>query len=677
MAPGLSCGLIGVAGMAMHDAHIPFEPLTIGPLVFVLGVAAIFRWRRSARGGTVVVTTWWLPVPALIAGAVGAGVFAWALHGQVLPPDWDAPVHSGLASAIARAHDVLPLIRIPVEGTSFVRLRPGFEATSVLVSWLGAPSAPEALAPIITVTVLLMPLSLSLLAFETTGSVAIAAIAPLFGLGLAFPADQAILGRYPEVVDSTLIAPMIVAGMRVVRGVSTRDNALLLMTITASIWVIHGLEVVTAALVGCGLIVAAAVRAVRASPRDGLIRIGVAAGAALIGAVLLTLLTRVPHEPPPTATQPSSVVLPTTSSPVMLHALLVGVAQTNLASPVVIALYIIGVIALLVRRRLLWVLFAQIVIVVLMVDDLYLHKFENLWRVVYPLGDPDRILAAQYWLIPLVLGAGLLATVRAMRSLSRTRRWQLAATVATVVVTLAVFIARKPLGHLWTQSVGAFPFFIYPFGDFDPLSDLHRWILVLAIAALVTILAWVAIVCGVQTPAFIRERLGPTGTLLDAAGIALGIVAVLCLVVGAAADLSTYRGEVATRSFVTPADLTVLRTMNASLPQGTLVMTDGQADAGMWITAFTDLTPLVPNSFEYGVLSVQLEAALANACKDPATAEAIVQRAGVVFVGSRRVTDPLYPWNASCIARLNDLRLVASATWQGTIAAAFAVVHPR
>ena len=35
--------------------------------------------------------------------------------------------------------------------------------------------------------------------------------------------------------------------------------------------------------------------------------------------------------------------------------------------------------------------------------------------------------------------------------------------------------------------------------------------------------------------------------------------------------------------------------MNATLPRGTLVMTDGQADAGMWIAAFTDLTPLVPN----------------------------------------------------------------------------------
>ena len=51
--------------------------------------------------------------------------------------------------------------------------------------------------------------------------------------------------------------------------------------------------------------------------------------------------------------------------------------------------------------------------------------------------------------------------------------------------------------------------------------------------------------------------------------------------------------------------------------------------------------------------------------------------ADVVFVGSRRVSDPLYPWNVDCIARLNDVRLIASAPWLNTMAAAFAVVHPR
>ena len=171
MAPGLSAGFIGVAGLAMHDVHVPFEPLTIFPILIMLGVAAVIRWRRSDHGepdGA----PWWLPIPALCVGAVGAATFIWALHGQILPPDWDSATHGALATAIARSHNVLPLIPIPLEGTQFVRPRPGFEATSAVVSWLGAPSPAEAMSPVITMTLLVMPLSLTFLVFETTGSIA-------------------------------------------------------------------------------------------------------------------------------------------------------------------------------------------------------------------------------------------------------------------------------------------------------------------------------------------------------------------------------------------------------------------------------------------------------------------------------------------------------------------------
>jgi hypothetical protein len=678
MAPGLSCGFVGTVGMAMHDAHIPFEQLTMLPLLGLLGIAAIIRWRQSEPDVNRV-APWWLPIPALTAGAIGAGLFAWALHAQVLPPDWDAPAHSGLASTIARAHDVLPLIRIPIEGTSFVHLRPGFEATAVIVSWLGAPSPPMAMAPIIAVTILLMPLSLSLLALEATGSVALAAVVPFFALGLAFPADQAILGRFPEMVDSTLVVPFIVVVVRVMRGVFTRDNALLLAAITASIWVIHGLELVTAAVVACGMLAAVAVRVLRPSPRDALIRVGIAVGAVLIGAALVTLLTRAPHVPPPTATQPSSVVLPSTSSPVMLQQMLAGIVQTDLINPVALTLYIIGVIVLLIQRRMLWVLFAQVVLVVLMIDDFYLHKLEKLWRVIYPWGDVDRILGVQYWLIPLVLGVGFLAVLNVMRSLSRTRRLRLGVSVTAAVIAVAAFVARQPLGHLWTQIYGAYPLrmyppHVYPLGTFDPFADSRRWIPPVAIAVLAVVIAWVALARNMRAPAFIRMRLGPTYQRLDAAGLALGTVAVLCLVVGASADLGAYDSEVATRSLVTPADLSVLKTMNATLPPGTIVITDGHADAGMWIAALTDLSPLVPNGFEYGTLAVPLYAALANTCHDPATAEAVLRRADVIFVGSHRITDPNKPWNVDCIARLPDVRLITSAPWQGHMAAAFAII---
>ncbi|MFZ2034416.1 MAG: DUF6541 family protein, partial [Candidatus Dormiibacterota bacterium] len=293
MSPGMSAGFIGVAGMAMHDAHIPFEPVTVLPLLVVLGAAAVLRWRRASPTAGVA-SPWWVPIPALIGGLIGAAVFFWALHGQVLPPDWDTATHGGLANTIARTHDVLPLIRIPIEGTEFVRVRPGFEATAAVVSWLGAPSPAMAMGPVITITLLLIPLSLSLLALEATGSVALAAVVPFFALGLAFPSFQAIVGRFPEIVDSTLIVPFIVAALRVFRGVFTRDTALLLFAITASIWVIHGLEVFTGAVVACGLLAITVVQVVRANPRVALIRVGIAAGAVLAGAVIVTLLTRTP-----------------------------------------------------------------------------------------------------------------------------------------------------------------------------------------------------------------------------------------------------------------------------------------------------------------------------------------------------------------------------------------------
>ena len=167
MAPGLSAGFIGVFGLAMHDVHIPFELLSVLPLFAILGIGAVIRWRRADRARAVP-SPWWLPVPALITGVVGASVFAWALHGQLVPPDWDSATHGGLATAIARAHDVLPLIPIPIEGTAFVRARPGFEAMSALVSWLGGPSPAISMGPIIAATILLLPLSLTLLALEAT-----------------------------------------------------------------------------------------------------------------------------------------------------------------------------------------------------------------------------------------------------------------------------------------------------------------------------------------------------------------------------------------------------------------------------------------------------------------------------------------------------------------------------
>ena len=675
MSPGLSAGFIGVSGMAMHDAHIPFEPATVLPPILVLVVAAVFR-RRRATPGQGVHLPWWMAIPGLLVGLVGAAIFVWALHAQVLPPDWDAPTHGGLAATIARTHDVLPLFPLPLEATEFVRVRPGFEAMAAVVAWLGGPSPAASMAPVIAATLVMIPVSLTLLALEATGSVALAAVVPFFALGLAFPSYQAILGRFPEMVDSTLIVPFIVATLRVMRGVRTRDNLVLLLAITASFWVIHGLEALTALVVACGLLAWAAVRAVRASPRHGLTRIGLAVGAVLVGAAVVSVLTRVPHVPPANPAVPSAVVLATASSPVQLHQIAADIAQSDLISPITLALFVLGVVTMLIRRRMLWVLVAEVLLVLLMVDDFYLHKLDKLWRLIYPWGDPDRIVGVQYWLIPLVLGTGFLAVVSLVRSLSRTRRLQIGAGIAAGVVVVLAVVLRHPLGHVWLELFGQYPFVIYPLGTLDPLSALRPWLLVVGIAALAVLAAWLAMARGLGAPRFVRERLGSSADGLDAAVMMLGVVAVLCVVVGASVELRVYQHEVATRSLVSPADVTVLDRMGEVLPKGAIVMNDGGDDAGMWLAALTDFTPLTPNGFAWSPLDTPLDIDLENACADPAAAEAAIQQANpdAIFMGSLDIVPPEYPWNFTCISRLPDLRLIVSVPGNGTVSAAFSVI---
>ena len=673
MAPGLSAGFIGLYGLALHDVHIPFEPVTVLPVLVLLGVAALLRWRRR-EPRPAAEHPWWLPIPALLVGVTGAAVFAWALHGQVLPPDWDTPTHASVVNAIVRTHDVLPLFPIPLEGSEFVRARPGFEATAALVSWLGAPSPASAMGPIIAATLVVLPLSLTFLTLEATGSVALAAVVPFFAIGLIFPAGQAIIGRFPEVVDSTLIVPFIVASLRVIRGRSTRDNAILLGAVTASIWVIHGLEAITALVVACGLLAAALVNSLRASPRTGLIRLGIALAAALAGAVVVTAVTRVPQVHPYTAYEPAQVVVSTVHMPLKPHHILVLIAQTDLLGPAALVLYCIGAIAMLIRRRMLWVLVAQVLLFLIMADDLYLHYLHRIWTSIYPWGDTDRVLGIEYWLIPLVLAFGLFAVGDLIRSLARTRRLWVGVITAVIGLGAIAYVARRPLEQAWMNFWEPNTVVLYPLGVFNQMAAFRQWFVPLAVVAIVVVVACVAAVRRVSVPDVLRDRIGPVAQRLDGAGAALGVLLVVAVVIGAATELDVYKNEVATRSLITPADLSVLSSMSKTLPKGTIVLTNGGDDAGMWMAGLTDLDPLVPNGYSFGALDIPFETALANACTDPATAEAAVAHADAVFVGSLRIASPLYPWNVNCIARLPNLRLIASAPWGGTTAAGFTVV---
>jgi hypothetical protein len=673
MAPGLSAGVIGVYGIVLHDVHVPFEPITVLPVLVVLAIAAVMRWRLTEpqpRG----THPWWVPVPAILVGLVSAGVFAWALHGQVLPPEWDAATHGTLVSAIVRTHDVLPQIPIPLEGSDYVRARPGFEATAALVSWLGAPSPVGSMAPIITATLIVLPLSLTLLTLEATGSTALAVTVPFFAIGLIFPSGQAILGRFPEVVDATLIVPFIVASLRLIRGQMTPENALLLFAITTSIWVIHGLEIFTASVIACGLLAMAVVVAVREAPRAALIRLVIAAVAVLGGAVFVTVVTRIPALPPLTNTEPPAYVLSVTPMPLKPHHILVLIGETDLIGPIALILYGIGAIAMLIRRRMLWVLVAQVLLFLLMADDLYLHYLHRLWNAIYPWGDTDRMLGVQYWLIPLVLAFGLFSLWDLLRWLSRTRRMWIGVSVAAIVVVLIAVLVRKPLENEWAKFWEPGSVDLYPLGLFNQMTDLRRWVIPGAITAVAGVVAWVAAIREVSIPSSLRERFGGVAQHLDAAGVALGALAVLTLVAGAAIETRTYKNEIATRSLVSPADVSVMSAMSKLLPKGSLVLTNGGNDAGMWMAGLTDLNPLVPNGYSDLALDDPYEIALQDACSDPATAEAAVTRADAVFIGALSIASPLYRWNVSCLERLPNLRLIAAAPYDGTIAAGFVVV---
>jgi hypothetical protein len=674
-APGLAAGLIGVLGLATHLVHIPFEPQTVLPLIGGLAVAAFLRRRRSRPAADSTGPPWWLPVPALIAGAVGAAVFVIALHGQVLPPDWDSAAHGGLANSIAQTHDVLPLTPVPLEGTLFARSRPGFEAMTAVVSWVGGPPPAQAMAPVVTAVLVLLPLGLSMLAFEATGSLALAVMAPLFAIGLAFPSDQAILGRFPQVVDSTLVVPLLVAGTRLLRGLRTVDNALLIAAAVAAIWVVHGLEVVTALVVGGALLAATAVACLRRSAVPTILRAAVAVGAAASGAVLVTVLTRLPHGPPPAHPEPSAVVIDQAHLSVHPHEVLQLFAQTDLVSPAAVGLFGLGVAAVLIRRRMLWVLVAEVVLLLAMVDNLYLHRLASLWRTLYPWGDVDRLLGVQYWLVPLILAAGVVALAELIRALAQPRRRQIGAWIAIVAGALLVLVLRARISRAWSSVFTSPPVNLYPLGAFDRLAPLSRWRTVLAVTAAAVGVAWIAASRAPGLPAALRSRLGAVAGGLDATAVVLAAVAVVSLAVGARADLSVYDSAVTNRALVTPADLTVLNAMSAALPRGAQILTDGNDDAGMWMAAVTDLVPLVPNGFEGGPLGTPLVVALANACTDPAAAAQAVRHADAVFVGAHRLPAAQHPWNLDCIARLPGLRLIAAQPGDGTEAAAFAVTR--
>ena len=172
--------------------------------------------RRTHRGRLRL--PWWLPVPGADRRWCGRGDVRLGAVGPGAPARRGPTRHGTLAAAIARTHDVLRRCPEHLEGTAFAYARPGFEAMAAAVSWIGGPSPAHRWRRSSRWCLCCSPSGSRCSPSKPRGSIALAAVVPLVAVGMIFPSFEAILGRFPQVVDSTLVVPLIVAAIRVVRG---------------------------------------------------------------------------------------------------------------------------------------------------------------------------------------------------------------------------------------------------------------------------------------------------------------------------------------------------------------------------------------------------------------------------------------------------------------------------
>ena len=202
----------------MHDVHVPFEPLTVFPLLVALGIAGVVRWRRAepARAAE-------HPVVAAGSGIVRR---ARSVRGSSRGHCTDRSCHRtgtrrrmGASSTRScerttccrsfrsRSRDLISFEhdqdsrRRPRWCRGSERPRPRCDGTDHHATLALLPLVADAARPSRPPDRWRSPRWSHFFATRTR-----------------FPSDQAIIGRFPEVVDSTLIVPFIVASLRVIRG---------------------------------------------------------------------------------------------------------------------------------------------------------------------------------------------------------------------------------------------------------------------------------------------------------------------------------------------------------------------------------------------------------------------------------------------------------------------------
>ena len=452
-APGLSIGFVGVVGLVLHALGIWFSAPTVVPLLLLLvgaGLARMVRARRVAgvRRGV----GWVVTAVAVTAGAGSVALSAVALHGEPLPAVNDAAIHGAVAASIARADDVMPVLPLPLIGMGTVRPRAAFEATDALASELGAGDPAQAMLPLAAVSLLALPLGVSLLAYQAVGDRRVAAAAAVLSFGFAFPASAIGIGDYPYIVDSTLIVPLILCGARLVRGEARLTNSLLAAVAVLSIWVTHGLELVTAAVVGAPLLLTLLVRG-RGEAVRGLATGAAAAAAAVVAGYLLTRAPAlpIPPVPPPQAYDHASAAL-VGHSKLDLAAVVDNFVTVDL-SVLTGLLLLAGMVTVILRRRGRWLLLSMLIPLLCLLDIQGPELLHRIWLALYPWTEEDRLLGVEFFVVPLLTGIGAVALLDTVGKLLASTRMAAAshrrALVVVLVGVLAVGAVARGIAVSW------------------------------------------------------------------------------------------------------------------------------------------------------------------------------------------------------------------------------------
>lgn len=414
-APGLGAGLVGVIGLADHDLHAGFRLATVLPIEGLVCLGAAWRWRcvrhepeahRGGAGGVGLAVA-----VAVAAGVVASGVLAGAFRDQPLPIETDSAVHGAIAERIATEHDLLPTVPEPSVHGAWVRPRTAFEAVAALASEVGGPRPAGTMLPEVALAVALLPLGIAALALEASGSGAIAALAAAGSLMLPFPAFATTFGEMPLIVDSTLVVPLLLALRRGVVNGGAGPPLMATATVT-SIWVVHGTEALTAALVGAPLILATLLTRLGAVT---LRRMVVLAAACLAGAVAVVILTRVPVVPSASADAHAGVSIPESTN----FADLVGhrraidawflVQSFMPGAALALVLALVGGLAAFHLRRMRWVVVGELLVLGCFADSVVIGALHRVWVAVYPWANDDRLLSIQLFTLPLLMALAVTA----------------------------------------------------------------------------------------------------------------------------------------------------------------------------------------------------------------------------------------------------------------------------